>query len=986
MQPQLSKIHTLALLRVRLAMSIVALPQHVTAQLNSSSSFTSLREVILELFKNSLDADCTKVEINVDYSRGNCVIEDNGIGILPSEFCESGGLGKPYRNSLASISAIALLTITSHHYLYQSHNTLCINHSVVLFRQLPALPQHHIHYDHGTRVTVHNLFGNIPVRVKQRAINFGKHGGNAREWKELLMGIIRLLFPWTRNHISITIRDKTTNNKIFIQTPIQNSATDSLIPKICSILRQASIVTAEDDTSWIPVRASTEGLKIMGAISLRPHASKRCQFLSFGIKPISQVENSLYDDINKLFCASNFGNIETVADKEDKNINCREDNKRFMQVGYTLRELKCVKGIEKWPKFYLKFLSEDIRENQISAFADIGFLRSSRGFSVKLKELLLELIWNFLKDNSFCPKQLSQKSLNKESLLKLPVIKFLRESKDVDSTPNCPVSSISSIAKRYKTIQNQFGSDVKLPSFRRNTLSSELSSDSLSKIKSGSSTRTFSTPKLNSTSKLNEPVSARRSVNIQLESTKNLVSNVGKSHAFTISDNKPFFIPEKHDNGNLHKEKASEDKSPTFPSNITFSSESTPALLQSPSNHQPIAQKEISALTTNPVTRKMNEISQKADFLTAPLKFPLETQTQGLVRQTVATKIRPNDLNSWVGRLLCSWNNPVYLPAEKSIPQVSLRSHNLLKQGFSSSQFLNCDVDLRFDDMATQLSGRISKRALRCAEFISQVDNKFILVKISAKYFNGLTHKLEELLVMIDQHAADERIRIESLFEDLCTPVKAMGLDPPCRVKSHILARSLSISLPSEEIEVLLTFKDHFSSWGIIYKIPVQGPCSTQNNITRTLTILSLPPVIAERCQQHPHLLVSLLRKEIWKLQDSNNNLVPVLSTKTSWIDRIHACPAGMLDLLNARACRSAIMFNDELSPEQCRILVKRLADCSFPFQCAHGRPSMVPLATLSTLDFDYNHYQMWNGYNSAPQISFGVQFKKWKKLKKSEI
>lgn len=40
-------------------------------------------------------------------------------------------------------------------------------------------------------------------------------------------------------------------------------------------------------------------------------------------------------------------------------------------------------------------------------------------------------------------------------------------------------------------------------------------------------------------------------------------------------------------------------------------------------------------------------------------------------------------------------------------------------------------------------------------------------------------------------------------------------------------------------------------------------------------------------------------------------------------------------------------MFNDVLTTEKCKALVKRLANCSFPFQCAHGRPSMVVLGGL---------------------------------------
>lgn len=45
-------------------------------------------------------------------------------------------------------------------------------------------------------------------------------------------------------------------------------------------------------------------------------------------------------------------------------------------------------------------------------------------------------------------------------------------------------------------------------------------------------------------------------------------------------------------------------------------------------------------------------------------------------------------------------------------------------------------------------------------------------------------------------------------------------------------------------------------------------------------------------------------------------------------------------------------MFNDELSVDQCRDLVQQLSQCTFPFQCAHGRPSIVPLTILERPEF----------------------------------
>src|SRR5690606_35579070 len=54
--------------------------------------------------------------------------------------------------------------------------------------------------------------------------------------------------------------------------------------------------------------------------------------------------------------------------------------------------------------------------------------------------------------------------------------------------------------------------------------------------------------------------------------------------------------------------------------------------------------------------------------------------------------------------------------------------------------------------------------------------------------------------------------------------------------------------------------------------------------------------------------------------------------------------PSCMQKILNSKACRSAIMFGDYLSISQCNELIDSLSQCKLPFQCAHGRPSMVPL------------------------------------------
>jgi DNA mismatch repair protein MLH3 len=77
-------------------MSIQPLPRDVVAQIKSSAVITSLNRVVCGLLQNSLDAGASRINISVDYSRGNCSAEDNGVGIAPASFQDDGGLGKPY--------------------------------------------------------------------------------------------------------------------------------------------------------------------------------------------------------------------------------------------------------------------------------------------------------------------------------------------------------------------------------------------------------------------------------------------------------------------------------------------------------------------------------------------------------------------------------------------------------------------------------------------------------------------------------------------------------------------------------------------------------------------------------------------------------------------------------------------------------------------------------------------------------------------------
>jgi DNA mismatch repair protein MLH3 len=60
-----------------------------------------------------------------------------------------------------------------------------------------------------------------------------------------------------------------------------------------------------------------------------------------------------------------------------------------------------------------------------------------------------------------------------------------------------------------------------------------------------------------------------------------------------------------------------------------------------------------------------------------------------------------------------------------------------------------------------------------------------------------------------------------------------------------------------------------------------------------------------------------------------------------------HTIPRPFQRILARRACRGAVMFGDPLEDDQSIKLLSDLTTCNFPFQCAHGRPSLAPLLAV---------------------------------------
>ncbi|CAI8588467.1 unnamed protein product [Vicia faba] len=208
----------------------------------------------------------------------------------------------------------------------------------------------------------------------------------------------------------------------------------------------------------------------------------------------------------------------------------------------------------------------------------------------------------------------------------------------------------------------------------------------------------------------------------------------------------------------------------------------------------------------------------------------------------------------------------------------------------------------------------ISKKCLEDAKVLHQVDKKFIPI------MGGRT------LAIIDQHAADERIRLEDLRQKV--------LSGEAKAITYLDAEQ-ELVLPEMGYQLLNSYGEQIKDWGWICKIHTQNSESFRRNLDilnrqqMTITLVAVPSILGVNLND-----VDLL-EFLQQLADTDGS---------------STMPPSVVRLLNSKACRGAIMFGDSLLPSECSLLVEELNHTSLCFQCAHGRPTTVPLVNLEAL------------------------------------
>ncbi|KAJ1805403.1 DNA mismatch repair protein, partial [Coemansia sp. RSA 2598] len=226
---------------------------------------------------------------------------------------------------------------------------------------------------------------------------------------------------------------------------------------------------------------------------------------------------------------------------------------------------------------------------------------------------------------------------------------------------------------------------------------------------------------------------------------------------------------------------------------------------------------------------------------------------------------------------------------------------------------------------------------------IGQADKKFIVCREARGPW----------LVAVDQHAADERIRLElsySLLSSALAAVSSLGPDQPITMVDGIcvLFPPVAVAMSRHNAAALLDLQDRLRLLGLQISASEASGCGPSAPAPETVDVrlLCAPSVIAPRlrgsgqgagrfakemllsiagwCADHPGALYL-------QMQGDEEH-----AFGDAW-PRLIGVPRIFLETLKSISCRGAVKFNEQLSRNECQDMIARLAKCTFPMFCAHG-------------------------------------------------
>ena len=261
-------------------------------------------------------------------------------------------------------------------------------------------------------------------------------------------------------------------------------------------------------------------------------------------------------------------------------------------------------------------------------------------------------------------------------------------------------------------------------------------------------------------------------------------------------------------------------------------------------------------------------------------------------------------------------------PIALNCPQKTLDNYdNLEENDFKGAVAL--PVDDSFTATVPRKVTQLMKDGLKDFSVVGQCDQKFIIGSMQSSD-GGVS------LICLDQHAIDERIRLES-FDEI-TPQWICHHQSTAKVTERI-------QLSEQNLVTAEQFRGLLESWGFLFTF------ARERKLIHVL-LAQVPTILGEP-------LSGADFKEFLDFINLN-----------AFLPSSFLRPPSVQRILASKACRSALKFGTSISIEESVNLVRKLALTKLPFQCAHGRPSTQPLLDMKRLHAE-RHLKLKNFFTS---------------------
>eukprot|EP00004_Rigifila_ramosa_P025505 TRINITY_DN7639_c0_g1_i2.p1 TRINITY_DN7639_c0_g1~~TRINITY_DN7639_c0_g1_i2.p1 ORF type:complete len:462 (+),score=60.61 TRINITY_DN7639_c0_g1_i2:544-1929(+) len=248
-----------------------------------------------------------------------------------------------------------------------------------------------------------------------------------------------------------------------------------------------------------------------------------------------------------------------------------------------------------------------------------------------------------------------------------------------------------------------------------------------------------------------------------------------------------------------------------------------------------------------------------------------------------------------LAEIFSAWENP--------FPSIGQRPEKILRL---------CDDHGGFSVPVSMAKSSIGKM-----QVIGQLDRKFILTRLGEQIF------------VFDQHAVHERIRVEKLNLEAF----ALQAESELRVRNvTVLEKPCVLSVSTAQSAMLVRFVDPLGKWGFEFRVEDEQLLPMAVRTSSRISVYQIPSLLL-------HSPAPTLEDAVRECLIGHSALLAATTPSSFTV------PVELANIVNQKACKGAIKFGDELSYADCQQLLVQLSRCDFPFECAHGRPSVCPLA-----------------------------------------